>query len=437
MHASASSTRLLAIGLVAAVANLGGWGVCGAEQSPNYTVETQWLTQPVDHAHPDGPTFQQQVLVLRPRAAADDSIVFFMLGNEVDQTAERLEATYRNYGSPDDVIFIAADHRGYGQSVPDIDQTVPGYVRVDQALADYDRLISVYRFRYPGKWIGAGCSYGGSLVINLAHDYPQDLDVVLASSPPVDLRFLTPEYAVQAARNLGPELAGRMQVHMRTLTPGRPYDESWQNRERLVAVTAALAQRQAFQPLKEPIARLAALPTDEFLRGLDELLPQAVRDQVDDWAVRRIPNGVSAEMVRTGRYNWYTWKYQQCTETGTFFTGGLFPHAEQEHVDDCRATFGEDPPYLHAKPWPIRQMLAGITKPIVFVAGGKDPWTMISVKPGDSYPNIDYQYFPDGLHCPDVYEPEVGPQVFSRLREKLMPTAPGSGARGLPSAPGT
>ena len=146
-------------------------------------------------------------------------------------------------------------------------------------------------------------SFGGGLVINFAHDYPEQFTAIIASSALTRFAFETPEYAGQARINLGPKLADRLRVHMAALKPARPYDETWVDRERIFALISGLSQIEELQPVK--------------------------------------PLAAAAE--RQGNYNWYTWKYQQCTQTGTFFTGRIFPHTRADHIADCRATFGEAP----------------------------------------------------------------------------------------------
>ena len=325
---------------------------------------------------------------------------------------------YHNYGSPKDVVFITADHRGYGQSIPQQDQARPTYLTIRQTLADYDRLVRHYKTRFGGKWIGCGCSYGGGLVINFAHDYPKAVSGIIASSALTRFDFLMPEYAEQAAINLGPVLAERIRFHMAALKPEKLYDEKWLDRERLLAVVSGFSQIQELQPLKPQITELAMLPTLEFLAGMKSELPPSLMRRIDDWAMLRVPaSRLAPEEVRKGNHNWYMWKYQQCTETGTFFIGGLFPHSRADHIADCRATFGEEPRYATAKTWPVGKMLGELKVPAIVVSGGRDPWIRVGVKSGHNYKNIDYVYYPDALHCPDIYGAKEGSAVFSKARK--------------------
>lgn len=391
--------------------------VVQSEHLQGYTISTEMITQPIDHRDAGKGSFEQQVIILRADGASQNSPVLFMLGNETDSTAQRLAMLWRNYGSPNDVIFMTADHRGYGQSIPDQDQSRPSYVTISQAMADYDRLIRHYKASFGGKWIGCGCSYGGALTINFAHDYPEQFTAIIASSAPTRFEFVTPEYTAQARINLGPNLADRLRFHMVALKPARPYDETWVDRERIFALVSGLSQLEELQPVKPLVERIADLPTAEFMARLKHDLPSAVMGRIDDFAVRRVPRRpLAPEAVRQGNYNWYTWKYQQCTQTGTFFTGGIFPLTRSEHIADCRATFGEAPSYATAKPWPVARMLGELKIPAVVVSGGRDPWMTVGVKPDHHYRNIAYMYFPNGLHCPDVNGGAAGRTVFEKAR---------------------
>lgn len=61
-------------------------------------------------------------------------------------------------------------------------------------------------------------------------------------------------------------------------------------------------------------------------------------------------------------------------------------------------------------------MLHAIDKPTIVESGGRDPWVGVSVKPGHENTNIDFHFFPDNLHWTDLYEPEIGPIVFQRVK---------------------
>lgn len=379
------------------------------------TLTTEILVQPLDHRHPKAGALRQQVLILRPKEASDGDPVFFMLGNETDSTPQRLQALYRSYGSPKRVTFITADHRGYGQSISDGDQSKPTYVTIDQALSDYDKLVRVYQRELKGKWLGGGCSYGGALAIMFAHRYPEHFSATIISSAPTIWNFTTPEYAPQVEANLGKDFADRMAAHMSGLKPLQPYDAIWVDRERLVALTSALSQLSELSQLSPVIARWSLLPTGAFLDKLKANLPPALMERIDDFAVRRIPGpGKTAEAFKTGQYNWYTWKYQQCHQTGTFFLGGVFPYTRAEHVADCKATFGEAPTLGDVGTWQVQKALGELSRPTLIVDGERDPWLHASPKPSRLSKTTEIISVPNALHCPDVYSPDVGQGIFQR-----------------------
>ncbi|MBI5016059.1 MAG: hypothetical protein HZB55_11320 [Deltaproteobacteria bacterium] len=129
----------------------------GGGPERQYSLAERSIRQPLDHGVPTGPQLDQQVHVLVPDGCSPSAPVFFILGGEVDATPERLAQTWRAYGRPRDVIFVQAEHRGYGQSVSaDEDQTVPSYVRIDQTLADDHRVAQVLRREFSGPWMVAG-----------------------------------------------------------------------------------------------------------------------------------------------------------------------------------------------------------------------------------------------------------------------------------------
>lgn len=378
----------------------------------NFKIVENWFTQPVDPSIPKGRQFKQQFFVLTPDGVENDATVFFVLGNETDSTENLLTKLYHAYGSPTDMIFILSEHRGYGQSLTDEPQTVPEYVRVEYALSDYHRLITALKKDYTGKWLAGGYSYGGALVLNFAHEYPQDVDAILSSSAPIHWPFEIPQYSKQARENLGEDFTKRLYEHINNIEVVEPYDQSWQTRERYIVLISILAQRTDMQDIKGYISVLSYLPTSMFTWFLEQLLPSGV----DDWTKKRIPKPLPVKQAKSGHFNWYTWKYQQCSQVGTFFSGIPFNYRFEEHVADCKATFGKEPEYLTAKPWDVASMIPEITIPQVIVSGGKDPWMQLGVKPGHPFRNIDFVYVAEGFHCPDKEDVLLGSSVMTKLR---------------------
>ena len=212
----------------------------------NYQISKRFLTQPVDHARPNRETFHQEIMILVPDRADSESPVFFILGNESDHTRGKLVKFHQAYGSPDDVIFIQAEHRGYGQSITDGNQSKPGYLRIEQALADYHRVISELKKEFTGPWMAAGYSYGGGLVVHFASLYPNEVKVILASSAVIDWPFFMDQYDKQVQINLGEGLYNRFAAHIRSLKSEKPFDQAWHEREFLTNMAIGMSQYKRY-----------------------------------------------------------------------------------------------------------------------------------------------------------------------------------------------
>lgn len=407
--------RLLGLALVFACLVIAVDAAEEPSSAPDYILEELWLSQPVEHSDVDGEHFDQQIFILQPNTALSDAKVFFILGNEADASMESLIHSYQIYGEPENVVFILAEHRGYGQSITQSEQSRPSYVRVNQALKDYHHVVRHLKKRFSGQWIAAGYSYGGALVVNFAYDFPGDVDVILASSAPIYWPFQVEQYSVQARENLGADFADRLYQHALNLKPEAAFDDLWYKRELLTTVVVGLSQIESQQDLKSSLAALSYLPTFIFMPILKMLLPQASFD----WVAGREMQTLSHEKALTGRYNWHTWKYQQCRELGAFFIDKPFAYTKQEHIEDCRQTFEKSPEYFASEPWPIAKMISEITLPQIHVVGGKDPWSLLGVQPDHQYQNIEYIYDAEGFHCPDSYKVDLGKRVMTTLLDKL------------------
>lgn len=380
--------------------------------SENFTIIEKSFLQPVDHDDPLGETFDQQVFVLIPGTTTDASNVFFILGNETDATKDDLSRLYAAYGSPADSIFVLAEHRGYGQSITDGDQSKPSYITTASALDDYERLSKSFKESYSGSLFVAGCSYGGALAINFGYQFPDVADAILATSAPINWPFLIPQYSDQVIKNLGDDLSKRLRNHVVNLTPEKVHDETWQDRELITALIVGLSQTEEAQVFKPYINILSHLPTSIFVPILHKITPE----ETYEWSRNRARKELDHDLALTGNYNWYTWKYQQCTETGTFFTGPAFDYTKQDHIEDCVKTFGQSPTFFERPSWDVEKMLVDTLTPTTVVLGGRDPWKNVGVKEDHRFPNVSYIYSESGYHCPDVNSEELGASVFQRLK---------------------
>jgi pimeloyl-ACP methyl ester carboxylesterase len=389
----------------------------------NISISIRTIAQPLDHSSQDSAEFLQEITVLQPIHAPKDAPVFFILGNESDCTKKSIVKLYRAYGSPEQVIFIQAEHRGYGQSISsDKDQSTPHYLTIDQALVDYHKVITNLKSEFTGPWMAAGYSYGGGLVINFAYRYPEDIKVILASSAVIDWPFYMAAYDRQVKINLGDGLYNRLAYHAANLAPKKLFDQTWLEREFLTNMVIGISQYKKYNSLVPAFKILSYLPTSMFITVLRWMDTHFSDGAGWNTALAFGKKGLSREEAMTGQFNWYTWKYQQCHQTGTHWISenpkGIFRRSKSDILQECRSMFGEDPPAANNPAWSPREMLKELSVPQVFVVGGRDPWKYLCLEHQPNTVTLSYMFEPNGFHCPDKDDPVLGKKVLSEMLKK-------------------
>ena len=135
------------------------------------------LTQPVDHRHPNGPTFQQRFQLLHK--SVDRPMVLHTSGYNVQTTPFRSEPTRLVDGNQ-----ISTEQRFFSPSRPD-----PANWRdldIWQAATDHHLIVQALKPLYHGKWISTGASKGGMTSVYHRRFYPRDVDGVVAYVAPND-----------------------------------------------------------------------------------------------------------------------------------------------------------------------------------------------------------------------------------------------------------
>nr|XP_039263867.1 lysosomal Pro-X carboxypeptidase-like [Styela clava] len=165
----------------------------------NYSYpQTKYFTQKMDHFNPTiDSTYEQRYLISQEYWNKDGGPIFFYTGNEGDITL-----FVNNTGFIWDIapqfgaMVVFAEHRYYGKSKPFPDLSPNpdnvhkfGQFTVEQALADYARLITYLKETIDGaKYshvIAFGGSYGGMLAAWIRQKYPHIVTGSLAASAPV------------------------------------------------------------------------------------------------------------------------------------------------------------------------------------------------------------------------------------------------------------
>ncbi len=386
----------------------------------DYKIVRRVFEQPVDHVDPSGPKLDQHVDILIPDGTPLDAPVFFNLGNEHDLTDEDLTERYELHGDGYPLIYVQAEHRGYGQSLTqDEDQTVPSYVRIDQALADAHEVVTELKKEYTGPWMAAGWSYGGGLVINFAHKYPDDVAVILSSSGVIDWPMLNVAYERQVKSTFGESCHLRLRKHSDSLSPGELFDENWLHREFLHAIVKGLTQKDEVKRLLPYFSLFSHLPTTTFIKLLRWMDTKFAEGQAWQYALSISKKTLTREESATGIHGWRVWRFQQCLETGVYFSSdgddALFTRTPDEIRAEAKALFGMEPPYGENPTWSPREMLGDLKVPMVFVAGGQDPWFALCIQPDYEIKNGRYFFRPAAKHCPDRDDPTLAREVLDEM----------------------
>jgi pimeloyl-ACP methyl ester carboxylesterase len=349
-----------------------------------------------------------------------DAPVFFHFGNETDATDGHLIRLHRLHGNEFKILYVQAEHRGYGQSLTqDDDQSVPSYVRTDQALADTHEVVQQLKKEYPGPWMAAGWSYGGAMVIEFAARYPHDVKVVLSSCGVVDWPFVDYGYDRQVRKTLGDACYRRLARHSKNLAPKELFDADWKEREFLHATVMGVTQFPNLKKLKPAFKLLSFLPTRAFL---------SVMHRMDNWfgdgeawkyAQASADSKVGAKEIAKGIHNWHAWRYQECAELGGFQGSeepeAIFTRTKEDFCEECRALFGEAPAYATAPEWSQRELVESLNVPLVYVTGGMDPWFSVCLEPGYKIKNGKYFFVPEGRHCPDRADPKLAQEILAEM----------------------
>ncbi|TFG08492.1 MAG: hypothetical protein EU539_02070 [Promethearchaeota archaeon] len=390
------------------------------EKFEKFEVIHRIVEQPVDHGDPKGEHFPQHVDILIPLDAPKNAPVFFHLGEEHDLDKEDLLLLYSAYGKRDDIIYIQAEHRGYGQSITtDKDQSIPSYVRINQALDDYHEVIEKLKEDFSGPWMGAGYSYGGGLIINFGAKYPTDLDVILSSSGVIDWPFTMDAYDRQMRINFGENLYNGIVKHINKLQPDELFDDNWLEREFIIAACHGLAQREELKKVQPAFEKMMELRTEELLERLHDIDEKLAEGEGWQYATSNGKITLSRKEALTGKYTWRVWRYQQCTETGVFEISsqpnGIFTRKHEDFVEESIALFNEEPPAARAKDWSPRSMINDLKAPLVYVCGGHDPWKGLCLEQNHKIKNGRYFFYQEGRHCPEKDKLRRGKEVMNKL----------------------
>ena len=356
------------------------------------------VTQPVDHANPNGATFQQRV-VIRSR------------GETLPTT---LASTgYGLFGSlprDNEISFvlggnsITVEHRYYEGSIPATAD--PRFLTIRQAAADHHRIVQLLRPIYSGKWISTGASKGGMTSIYHRRYYPNDVDATVAYVAPQsyttnDLRY-----------GLFLERVGSQECRQRVIDTQRLFLD---RRAELLPIfeTWAAEQGATFEHIGGlPLAFEHAVTEFRFAlwQYFDEefcaSLPAA--DAPADLLALYLdfvsgPNLLASDqsLVEFGAYY-----YQASTQLGSYGPLALEPHIRSrlQQPGTYRVERYSTLPITQVDPFSVPEVqlwLATQGKRVMLVYGENDPWTAGAFELGFARDSYRYEV-PSGNHSASI-----------------------------------
>jgi len=137
-----------------------------------------FITQPLDHKHPEKGTFRQRVWVSLRDTVDAHPVVMVTEGYSANRNYECEPANLLNANQ------VIVEHRYFSKSVPDtLDWQ---YLTVEQAATDHHEIVKLLKPFFKGKWITTGVSKGGQTAIYFRAFFPDDVDVTIPYVAPIN-----------------------------------------------------------------------------------------------------------------------------------------------------------------------------------------------------------------------------------------------------------
>jgi hypothetical protein len=329
------------------------------------------VTQPVDHANPNGPTFQQRV-VIRSRGEALPTTLASTGYGLFGSSPRDNEVSFLLTGNA-----ITVEHRYYEGSPVDAD---PAFLTIRQAAADHHRIVQLLRPIYTGKWVSTGASKGGMTSIYHRRFYPNDVDATVAYVAPQSYTTNDARYGLFLAQ------VGTAECRQRIVDTQRLFLD---RRAELLPLFETWAAEQGFTfdhvgglPLafEHSVAEFRFAFWQYFDESLCAELPAA--DAPADLLALYLdvvsgPNILSSDqsLVDFGAYY-----YQAATQLGSYGPLALERHIRSrlEHPGTYRVERYSTLPITQVDPFSVPEVqlwLATQGKRVMLIYGENDPWS--------------------------------------------------------------
>jgi hypothetical protein len=361
------------------------------------------LEQPVDHAAPAGPTFQQFATLLW-RTEGEHPVVLATNGYGASRVPGRNELTALL-----DAHQLTVEHRFFVPSSPDPRDW--SRLTIEQAAGDHHRVVESLRpVLGPGAWLDVGASKGGMTAVYHRYFHPGDVDGTVAYVAPQSYSTTDPVYvdflmAVGGAAQAGCRAA--LEAYQRTLLSRRAEVEPLMAAAAVAAGdtfdTFGLAKAYDYSVVELPFAfwqygnatRCLSVPAADAPA-------QALFDFMD-----AVLLGVTSWVGDASLAYYAPYYYQSATQLG----GPAYPQAHLldllpggVEADDLPERY---PPPGVTKTWDPAAMpavgawVSASGQRLLFVYGENDPWSSRPFQPDAA--NDSHRFFvPAGNHSAKI-----------------------------------
>ncbi len=380
------------------------------------TIVELLLRQPVDHADPDGPSFEQW-MTLRHRDFEAPTVLEFS-GYQNYWGAYELEAAYFLEGNQ-----IAIEKRYFNVSRPegDIDWTT---FSAEQFAGDAHRVRELFGAVYTGNWVNEGGSQGGLDALYHRMYYPDDVVGTLALSVPLLQSLDDPRAVPYFDDPVRAECQARLeQIRTQMLTPEA--DGGW--REEAVRRSEGMYPDLTFERLGSREADVGMYAVEfpwafwqYYWEGSCEALPDpdsSPRDALS-WGMSYYAADHADQSLETSGMYWI----HVSTQTG-------YPEVPQDGIEalvdpDWPAYYEMLP--LGAEPQPydplepaLQAWITGEATSLIFVYGDIDPLAMFPADVSGADPSVRLFRQPESNHNAwiSASEPEDWAEIAAALAD--------------------
>jgi len=346
------------------------------------------LAQPLQHDHPDGPSFRQQILLSHIDESAPVILVTEGYSLKRQQASELTNYFFANQ--------INVEHRFFNESRPDSLQWRA--LNIAQAAADEHRIVTIFKKIYSGEWVSTGISKGGQTALIHRYFYPDDVAATVAYVAPIPLSDADPRLDNWITTLGGAECWRKMQIFQR----------------------AALSHRH---DLISKIEAWSAEKDYTYSFSTRDVLDYAVLEypfafwQMGRSSCEQIPDGnVSIDslfkhLALVVPFRWFS-EEDVAPNTAAyyqFFTQLGFYHFMTDHVGDffvetrppTYRRFGPKNVQMRYDPKPMRKIYAWLQQKannIIYIYGATDAWTGAAVTPAAATNSLKF-VIPEHAHA--------------------------------------